>query len=253
MKIFLDYNDKRTKYLHSKLNYLQTLEATNDNYALAEPGDFVVFPPNKKWTDEEINSIPSHVTLFCGKVDNKYNNIFKEKNIKYINFLDDELFAIENARLTAEGVLSIVIERSPKSFLENNILLLGCGRISKMLAKIFLELHINFAIASFNESSFFEAHYFSKNVYLGYNFLKDIQKFDIIINTRPFEFFDEKQISKISSNTLFVETASKDCLNEQLATHFSYIKAPALPQKYCFESASNLLLKKILGEMKWLT
>ena len=253
MKIFLDYLDKRTKFLKTLLNDYKTIEATKDNFLKAEKGDFIIFPPNKKWNEEEINSLPEKITLFCGKVDNCFLETLSEKKIKHINFLDDENFAIENARLTAEGILSLIIENSPRSFFENNILLLGCGRITKSLAMIFAKLGIKFSIACFSENGYFEAHYFCDKNYFEYEFLSDIKNFDIIVNTRPIEFFDEEKMKLIKDDTLFIETASTNCLNEQKAKHFSYLKAPALPQRFCFESASKLLLKKILGEIKWKT
>lgn len=253
MKIFLDFLDKRTKYLASKLNSFDVFEINETNLLKAENGDFVVFPPNKKWQEEEIKLLPNNITLFCGKVDNSIKPILFEKNIKHINFLDDELFSIENAQLTAEGVLALIIENSPKSLYENNILLLGGGRITKALASILCQLNVKFSIASFGESNYFESHYFCKNNYLGYDFLKDIKTFDVIVNTRPFEFFDDAQIMEINDGTVFIETASSNCLDEQKAVHFIYLKAPALPQRFCFESAAQLLLKKILGEIKWKT
>ena len=251
MKIFLDYSDKRTKYLKTKLKKYEIHEAICDNYIKANGDDFFIFPPNKKWSEEELMKLPINITLFCGKVDNLLLKILTEKNIKYINFLNDEKFAIENAKLTAEGILSLIIENSPRSLFENNILLLGGGRITKALASLLQKLNVKFSIASFQESNFFESHYFCSHSYFADEFLKDIKNFDVIVNTRPFEFLQESQIKKIKKNTLFIETASINCLDETKAKNFSYLKAPALPQRFCFESASKLLLEKILGEIKW--
>ena len=251
MKIFLDFLDKRTKFLSTELSNFETFEITKENIEQAQSGDFVVFAPNKKWNNEEISALPNNITLFCGKVDNSFQDLLKEKNIKHINVLENEMFALKNAQLTAEGVLALIIENSPVSLFENNILILGGGRISKSLAIIFEKLGLKYHIASFSETSFVEAHYFSKSNYYRYDFLKDIKNFDVIINTRPFEFFDDEQIKLIGNNTLFLETASKNCLDESKAKHFQFLKAPALPQRFCFESAANLLKNIILGEMKW--
>ena len=253
MKIFLDHLDKRTKYLKTKLKKYETYEAVFNNYIKANDGDFFIFPPNKKWGEEEIKQLPNNIVLFCGKVDNFCLKILEEKNIKYINFLNDEKFAIENAKLTAEGILALIIENSPRSLFENNILLLGGGRITKAFSMLLTKLNIQFCIASFQESGCLESQFFCKKTYFAYKFLTDIKNFDVIINTRPFEFLQENDIKKIRKNTLFIETASKNCLDETKAKNFLYLKAPALPQRFCFESAANLLLEKILGEIKWKT
>lgn len=251
MKIFLDFLDERTKHLKTYLNDYEILDAKKDNFVKAKKGDLIVFPPNKKWTANEVFSLPKNVTIFCGNVDDCYVEAFKENNIKWINFLDDELFSIENAKLTAEGVLALVLEHSPVSIFENQILILGGGRISKSLALLFEKLGLNFCIASFSKQSFLESNYFCNKNYFEFEFLKDIKQFDVIINTRPLEFFDDEKIKLIKKDCLFLETASKNCLDETKVKNFYYLKAPALPTKYSFKSASKLLLKKIMKELKW--
>lgn len=253
MKIFLDFLDQRTKYLKTYLSDYEILDAVKENFIKAKDGDLIVFPPNKKWTVNEISLLPKNIVLFCGNVDDCYIDILKEKNIKYINFLDDELFSIENAKLTAEGILALVLKHSPVSIFENHILILGGGRISKSLATIFEKLGLNFCISSFSKQSFLESTYFCNKNYFEFEFLKDLKEFDVIINTRPFEFFDDEKIKLIKKDCLFLETASKNCLDETKVKNFYYLKAPALPTKFSFKSASKLLFKRIIKELKWKT
>ncbi|MBR1925413.1 MAG: hypothetical protein IJ837_00985 [Clostridia bacterium] len=250
MKIFLDFSDERTKNLKNYLKKFKTFEINKNNLKLAENNDFFVYPPNKKWSEEELKTLPNNITLFCGKVDNCFHSVLTEKNIKHKNFLSDETFAIKNANLTAEGVLSIIISNTNKSLFELNILVLGYGRITKSLCLILSKLGAKFSIATFNKNSFSQSYLLSNNNYFEYDFLKDIKNFDCIINTRPEKYFDEQKTKQIPKNCLFIETASTKCLDETKAKHFNYYFAPALPKKYSSVSASKLLLEQILGEIK---
>ena len=247
MIFYIDKQDKRTNYIakclkKKKLQILSVLEMQN-----ATKGDVLVFPPSKKWSEPEVHNLPCNITLFCGNCN--FNEILKQKNIKHINFLSEEHFSVQNARLTAEGVLALLIENTKKSIFEQNILLFGAGRITKATAILLLKLGVRFSIVTFNEAEFDNCFYFSNKNYLGFDFVKDIKNFDVFINTRPIKFIDESIIKKIKKESLFIETASIDCLDKTLAKNFCYLPAPALPSRFCFESASNLMLDKILGEL----
>ncbi len=250
MKFFVDTVDQRNKIVKSNLFKLgfETFELAQKDKANAE--DVFVFSPAKRWSKQEIDDLTPKITLFCGKIDEIFAKTLKDKNIKHINFLDDEIFAIKNANLTAEGVLALLLKHSPKSIFENKILIFGFGRISKALAILFLKLGIHFEIASFSKKSFEESFFVSNKNFFGFDFVKDIEKFDVFVNTRPEKFLDESILTKIQPNALFLETASVACLDEENAKNFCFVKAPSLPQIFCPENAAKVVLDKILGEIK---
>lgn len=253
MNFFIDYNDNRTKYLKTFLKDFKTYEIAKENFCFAKNNDVFVYAPNKKWSKEELQKLPNNIKLFCGKIDSILLNILKEKEINYTNFLEDEMFAIENAKLTAEGLLSLIIEKTQSSIFKNNFLIFGAGRIAKALAVLFIKLNIKFSIATFSKKSYYDCFFLTPKNYFEYEFFKDIKNFSVIINTRPERFFNQTDTQKFNQGCLFFETASIDCIDEKWVTNFEYIKAPALPQKYSYQSASKLMLNKILGEIKWKT
>lgn len=252
MKFVIDTSDKRLDFVKQKLlkkGFCVTNFCENQKF---EEKSFFVFSPAKKWTENEIFLLPKNITLFCGKVENCFLKVLKEKNIKHINFLDDEQFAIKNANLTAEGVLALILTHSPKSIKENNVLLLGFGRISKACSILFLKLGIKFSIATFDKNKFDESFFVCNKNFFGFDFVKNLKNFDVIVNTRPEKFLKKNVLKSIHKNTLFLETASTNCFDENQTPNFFYLKAPALPQKFCFESAAKIVLDKILGETnKW--
>lgn len=253
MTYYIDLSDKRNVYLKTFLEKKgKDVVSFNDieKHQTFKNGDAFIFSPAKKIDVDFATRLPSGISLFCGNVTDKVKEVLKRKNIKYINLLQNETFAIKNAQLTAEGVLSLIIENSEKSLKDNKILILGAGRVAKSCALLLGDLNLNFAIASYNKQKFPENNYFAKKSYLGNSFVRDLGKFDVIINTIPAKIFNDKMINKVQPDAVFIETASTPCLDSEKAKHFRYINAPGLPQKFCANTAGKLMMKNILGGLQ---
>lgn len=251
MEFYLDTSDKRINYLKTFLSQkkLHTHEINEESVKNLSDNSIFVYSPAKKWAEQSLQELPDNITLFCGKINSGFQKILEDKNIKHTNILEDEHFTMENARLTAEGVLGLVIENTEKSLFENKILLLGAGRITKACAILFGKLGLNFSIATFNKNEFENCFYFTSENFLGFDFTKKLKDFDVIINTRPIQFIDEEIINQIADGTLFLETASINCLDSSKVKNFNYLLSPALPQRFCALSASKLMFNKITGDL----
>ena len=129
---------------------------------------------------------------------------------------------------------------------ENNVLILGGGRIARALAVLFGKLGIKFAIVSYNEVKFPTYYIYTDKCYFKDSFKHDLKEYDIIVNTIPDLFFNEELVSMVEKDTLFIETASVKCLDESLVKNFEYVLAPALPQRFSHETAGKLVLERIL-------
>lgn len=248
MTYYIDTIDNRNKILYELLKKenkkVEVFDLATNKYQL---GDAIVFAPNKKLDEEYASRLPDNITLYGGKFNSVIQELFKAKSIEYINLLDDETFAIKNANLTCEGVLGLMIEHSNKSLFENNVLILGAGRIAKAMSILLSRLGVKYSLASFSKEKFSQNYIYSKNNYFAYDFVRDLDMFDIIINTIPAEILDESIINRISKGTIFIETASVNCLDSTKVKNFEYILAPALPQRYTCYSAGKLMLDCILG------
>ena len=130
---------------------------------------------------------------------------------------------------------------------ENNVLILGAGRIAKGMAILLSKLGVKYSIASFNKQKYPQNFLYSQHNYFGYDFVRDLREYDVIVNTIPAEILDENAINRIGDGTIFIETASVNCLNSEKVKNFQYIVAPGLPQKYSCQTAGKLMLDCILG------
>lgn len=250
MTYFIDIADKRNQVLKNILsvNGFETREYNIANLNLIKNGDKLIFAPNKKMQLEYVESFPNNIEIFAGNISVEVQNCFKKKNIIYHNFLNDEIFAIKNAKLTAEGILAIVLEQSDKSIFENQVLILGAGRVGKAIAVLFEKLGVKYSLVSYGKEKFAENYLFSNKNFFKDSFKNEIQSFDIIINTIPAKILEKDVIEKISKNTIFIEVASINTLNLDDVQNFFYILAPALPQRFSCETAGKLMFESIIGK-----
>ena len=250
MRIFVDTSDKRNQVV---LKLLQ--EAGKDasvyleNINRIQKGDIIVFSPAKKFLYEEVVSFCPHTVIYCGNLPEEILKLFADRMVKVNNLLDDEFFAIQNARLTAEGVLSLIIEKTEKSIEDVNVLFLGGGRISKASAILLKKLGVFVGIASYNKADYNMAHYYSDRAYYKEEYVSALKDFDVIVNTRPFCYIDVKILKNLKRDALFLETASVKCISEENSEGVNYILAPALPQRFACYSAGKIIADKILGEL----
>lgn len=240
MIYFIDTSDKRNSVLAGLLSKkgfkIATYKTTNE----ISSGDCIIFAPNKKFDDDFVKFLPDDITIFCGTVSEKMKIDFQKKKIKYVNFLSDEIFAIQNANLTAEGILALILTYSEVSITKNKILILGSGRVGKATARLFEKIGVNFALVSHNKTNFESNHLFNCKNYFGESFVEDLGDFDVIINTIPAKILDENSVKKISKNCLFLEISSIQTIDVE-NIDFTYMLCPALPQRFSAETAGEVL------------
>ena len=248
MTYIIDISDKRNAIIKETLDQKLLNTKVYTKNIKCQPFDTYIFSPAKKWTSDEALSLSDSTTVICGKINEEISSIFISKNITHKNVMEDEIFTIKNANLTAEGTLSLIIENSPKSIFESNILILGAGRIAKALAILLGRLGVKYSIARFNKEKFPECFTYCNSCLFGENFVNHLQSFDVIVNTIPKVIFDKEKIKKIKKDSILIETASVDCLDRDLVENFTFIHAPALPQRYSAQTAAKIMLESILGE-----
>ncbi len=156
-----------------------------------------------------IELMSSTQILIGGRFDNELKALFEENNINIIDLLSREEFAVLNAISTAEGAVQIAMEKSQYTLHGMDVLVVGFGRIGKILCKILDGLGANV---------YCEARRYSDIAWIkayGYNPIhlndlnKEISKFNLFINTVPFLLFDKNRISKMQENSIFIDLASK--------------------------------------------
>lgn len=165
------------------------------------------FSNTKLPVEEFINKFTAK-NLISGTISEEYKKILLDKNVNYIDLQKREEFTVLNTIATAEGTIQIAMEETQRTIHGSNILVMGFGRIGKVLAKmldgigakVYCEARKNEDIAWIKAYGYEPIHLNNLNEKLG--------KFDVIINTIPFQVLDEERLSLVKKDVVLIDVAS---------------------------------------------
>lgn len=159
----------------------------------------------------KIEDFSKHIqgkTLIAGNI----KNIEKSNNVQIYDLMKNEPLTIANAISTAEGALQIAMEETKITIHNSEILILGFGRIGKILAKDLQALGAKITCeARKQEDIAWIKAYGYKPLELNKlnNNSEILEKFDIIFNTIPHLILDQEKLQKVNKNCVIIDLASK--------------------------------------------
>ena len=111
----------------------------SDNIVLPIPfsknNQYVNMPfSNKDIAIREIFYYLENKTIFVGNIHKELKEELHRKNNQVIDFMQKEEFAILNAIPTAEATIEIILKNTKKILQNSNCLIIGFGRVGKVLA-----------------------------------------------------------------------------------------------------------------------
>ena len=174
--------------------------------------------------------------LIAGGIKESINEQLEEKYLKVIDVMKREELAILNTIATAEGTIKLAIENTDKILQGTSVLILGFGKVAKIVASKFslLSTYVTCAARKTTDLAWIEAY--------GYNsidindMLYELKDFDIIINTVPQIIIKEKELKHMKPDVLLIDLASKPGGIEgtkAIQMGLKYIWALAIPRKGC--------------------
>lgn len=172
--------------------------------------------------------------LIAGSVKEDVLEIAKENSVQVTDIIKNEKLAILNCISTAEGAIEVAMRETDTIIHGSNVLILGFGRIGKVLSKKLQGLSCKVTCAARKQEAFawIEAY--------GYNLIninemgKELEQFDIIFNTVPHLILTKEKLKYLNKKCLLIELASKPGGIERKEAEKSNIKvveALALPGK----------------------
>lgn len=155
-------------------------------------------------------------------------------------------YALLNAVPTAEGAIKIAIENTDFTLFKSKILVIGYGRVGKVLAHRLKSLGA-FVTVSARKSSDFALIDSLGFDYINTQSLKDSPlDYDIVFNTVDFNVLPDS-LFKNSQCSLIIDLSSKGGFNIEAARKNGIIalNAPGLPGKTAPKTAADILFKTI--------
>ena len=199
-------------------------ETLNSPYAKEEIKIEQLFRSNKK------------KLFIAGGITESIKEQLEEKFLKVIDVMKREELAILNTIATAEGTIKVAIENTDRILQGATVLILGFGRVAKIVANKFslLSTKVTCAARKISDLAWIEAYgYNSININ---DMLYELKDFDIIINTVPQIIIKEKELKHMKPDVLLIDLASKPGGIESIKAiqmGLKYIWALAIPRKGC--------------------
>ena len=91
---------------------------------------------NKTTVSEVIEKIDENSIFIAGKITDNVKRQLELKNITHVDIVEREELMVLNAVPTAEGATHILIGELPMTLMDSRVLIVGYGRIGKILAKM---------------------------------------------------------------------------------------------------------------------
>ncbi len=177
----------------------------------------------------------------------------QEKNIEVTDLLKREELVVLNTISTAEGAIQIAMEETIKTIYGSRILVLGYGKVGKILAnmlkgigaEVYCEARKNVDLAWIKAYGYNPVHLSELEEYL--------PKMDIIINTIPSLILDKERLKIVNKESLIIDLASNPGGVDKLEAKKAGIKtiwALSLPGKVAPLTSAEFIKDTIYNVLK---
>lgn len=192
--------------------------------------------------------IESNQVVAGGRFDSVAHELAAENKLMIIDYYTREDLTILNALPTAEGAINIAMQELPVTISNSKILIMGYGRIGKILAHKLYGLHADIYICARKHEDFAWIEVFGYNS-LSYDTLDDcLNNFDVVFNTVPSLVFDANRLQKLKTDAVIIDLASNPGgVDFSSAKNLgrNVIWALSLPGKYAPITSGKILAKSI--------
>ncbi len=159
--------------------------------------------------DKVFNFMSEKQMIIGGKFSSEHEKILKNKNLKLADYFTREEMQVLNAIPTAEGAIQIAMEETPITLHNSNVIVLGYGRIGKVLSKMLYGIGANVHVEARNYS---DLAWIKNNGYIPI-YLKELKTYlprmNVVFNTIPQIILNKELLKSIDVSCLIIDLASK--------------------------------------------
>ena len=168
---------------------------------------------NMPFSDKEItiremmHNINAKV-LIAGAILPEVYEMANDEYIEIIDIMKREELAVLNTIATAEGTIQVAIENTNKIIHGSEILILGFGRIGKVLARKLAGLSAKVTCAARKDEDLAWIQAYGHKATNINSLGENLKLYDIIINTVPHIILNEERLKYIKKDCLLIDLAS---------------------------------------------
>lgn len=163
---------------------------------------------DKKITVKELIPLLTGKTFIAGAIKSEVLKLAEENGVTVIDLMAREELAVLNTISTAEGAIQIAMEETPRTIHGSNVLVMGFGRVGKILSNMLngIGAHVYCEARKDTDLAWIKAY--------GYHAIslkdldKELEKFDVIINTIPAVVLNEEKLQQLKKECLLIDLAS---------------------------------------------
>lgn len=156
-----------------------------------------------------LGAITPGTTVCAGRVDPETQSLAEKQGLAIIDYFKREELAVGNVIATAEGALGIIMRETLTTVCGSRALVVGFGRIGKVLSHRLRSLGAEVTVSSrkYSDMAWCEIYGYKT---LNTNFLEGhLGNYDIIVNTVPAAVLGENHLLEIRRDALCLDLASK--------------------------------------------
>ena len=192
-------------------------------------------------------------TVMAGSIRQEVYALARKQKVEIIDLMESEELAVLNAIATAEGAIEVAMSHTNQTIQGSKTLILGFGRIGKVLAKKMqaLSSEVTVAVRRQEDKAWLEAYgYKSTDIY---GLQENLFQYDIIMNTVPHLILTTERLQYVDKECLLMDLASKPGGMDQTAVEerkLKFVWALALPGKVAPVTSAKYIKDIIYQKMK---
>ena len=191
--------------------------------------------------------------LIAGGIAPEVYELANDEYIEIIDIMKREELAVLNTISTAEGTIQVAIENTNKILHGSKVLILGFGRIGKVLARKLsgLSVQVTCAARKDEDLAWIEA-YGHKSTNIN-NIGENLKQYDIIINTVPHMVLTEERLQYVKKDALLIDLASNPGgIDKKIVKdlNLKFVWALSLPGKVAPTTSAEFIKETIYNILK---
>jgi len=197
-----------------------------------------------------VSALEKDAIVTGGKLSAALKCALEEKGVRYADYLEREEFAVLNAVPTAEGSIEIAMRQMPRTLNKMKCLIVGFGRIGKVLAKMLsgIGADVTCSARKYSDLAWIKAYGYTP-VQTG-DIAEDVYEYPLIFNTVPHMIFDKSMLKMVRGDALIIDLASKPGgvdFDAAKKLGINVIWALSLPGKASPESAGEIIADTVMN------
>lgn len=221
---------------------------------LSSNGQFVNTPfSSEKIQVEDLMGQIGGKTFIAGSIKQEVYQMAEDKDITILDMVKREELAVLNAISTAEGAIQIAINETPRNLHGNNVLVLGFGRIGKVLSKMLDGIGARVACEARKTTDLAWIKAYGYEPINLIDLKENLNRFDIIINTIPYIVLNKEMLQEVKKDALIIDLASNPGGVDKQAVKELEIKfnwALSLPGKVSPVTSAEFMKETLLNMLK---